>query len=253
MLKVRVMPILLWSSSGLVKGVSFNSWRRIGSILPTLNIYNARDVDELVLLNVRATLDGEEPDYELVRECSPFCSLPLTVGGGITSVAQIAELLKAGADKISLNSSVCSTPQLVDVAAGQFGVQCIVASIDARATDDSSYRVMSKSGTHDTGRDPVQWAMELADRGAGEILLTSIDRDGTMEGYDLALIESIASRVNVPVIAAGGAGTYQHLIDAVQQSGASAVAAASMFQFTEQTPNGAKQAMRAAGIAVRLA
>ena len=159
-------------------------------------------------------------------------------------------MLHSGADKISLNSALFDNPNLVNEAAYQFGVQCIVASIDVHRLDDR-FICLSHSGTRISQCEPVAWAKELADRGAGEILLTSIDRDGTMQGYDLELIEMVASAINIPVIASGGAGNYQHMIDAVKQAGASAVAAASIFHFTEQTPSGAKSAMSAAGIPVR--
>ncbi|MGH8241178.1 MAG: imidazole glycerol phosphate synthase subunit HisF, partial [Steroidobacteraceae bacterium] len=174
-----------------------------------------------------------------------------TIGGGIVSVEQIVSLLHAGADKVSINSAALRDPSIIENAAARFGVQCVVASIDARRHPDGSYTTFSHAGTRDTGREPAAWARELAARGAGEILLTSIDRDGTMQGYDLALIERVVGAVDIPVIASGGAGTYVHLVDAVRRAGASAVAAASMFHFTEQTPVGAKQALQLAGVPVR--
>lgn len=251
MLKTRVIPTLLWKGFGLVKGVGFNSWRRVGSVLPALKVYNSRDVDELILVDITASQDERSPDHESVEDFSDTCCVPLTVGGGVNDVQHIVALLRAGADKISINTAAFAHPELVRHAALKFGSQCIVASIDARRRDDGSYSVFSHAGSVDTGRDAAAWARELADRGAGEILLTSIERDGTMEGYDLELVERVASAVHIPVIASGGAGTYQHMIEVIQQAGASAVAAASMFHFTEQTPAGAKQAMRCAGIPVR--
>ncbi len=251
MLKIRVIPTLLWKGFGLVKGVGFNSWRRVGSVLPALKVYNTRDVDELVLVDIIASQEEQPPDHESVGDFSDECAVPLTVGGGITELAQIVSLLRAGADKICVNSAAYTRPPLVDQAAARFGSQCVVASIDARRCDDGRYACFSHAGTRDTGRDPVAWAREMAGRGAGEILLTSIDRDGTMQGYDLDLVARVASAVDVPVIASGGAGNYQHMVDVIQQSGASAVAAASIFHFTEQTPAGAKQALQAAGIPVR--
>jgi cyclase len=229
----------------------FDSWRRVGSLLPALKVYNTRDVDELVLLDISATEEGRPPDHESIADFSGECSVPLTVGGGIAGLQHIEALLRAGADKISINTCAFQMPDLVDRAAARFGTQCVVASIDARRHDDASYSVYSHSGTYNTGRDPVAWAREVTARGAGEILLTSIDRDGTMQGYDLTLVERVASAVDVPLIASGGAGNYQHMIDAVTKAGASAVAAASMFHFTEQTPAGAKLALHAAGIPVR--
>jgi cyclase len=250
-LKVRVIPTLLWKDFGLVKGVRFDSWRRVGSVLPAIKVYNARDVDELVLLDIMASAQQRSPDDESVTEFADECFVPLTVGGGIRTHAQIVALLRAGADKVSLNTSLFEEPELVHAAARTFGSQCVVASVDVRRSDDGRYTCLSHAGTRETGREPVAWARELADRGAGEILLTSVDRDGTMTGYDLELTSRVAAAVSIPVIASGGAGTYAHLVDAVVQAGASAVAAASMFHFTEQTPAEAKAAMMAAGIPVR--
>lgn len=251
MLKVRVIPTLLWKGLGLVKGAGFDSWRRVGPVLPAIKVYNARDVDELILVDITATQEGELPDHDSVNDYSEECAVPLTVGGGITSVEQVLALLHSGADKIAINSAAYTSPELIEAAASRFGAQCVVASVDVRRMDDGSYRCFSHAGTQDTGREVESWARELAARGAGEILLTSIERDGTMGGYDLALVEKIARAVDIPVIASGGAGSYQHMIDVVQQAGASAVAAASIFHFTELTPAGAKVAMQAAGIPVR--
>jgi cyclase len=249
MLKIRVIPTLLWKDLGLVKGVSFDSWRRVGSVLPALKVYNSRDVDELILVDITASTAGREPDIDSVSDFSDACSVPLTVGGGITTLKQITMLLRAGADKVSINTTAYLTPDVVNQAAARFGAQCIVASIDVRLIEGNN-RCFSHSGARDTGRDPVSWSRELADRGAGEILLTSIDRDGTMQGYDIELIHAVSATVDIPVIASGGAGDYEHMIEAVN-AGASAVAAASMFHFTEQTPAEAKQRLERAGIAVR--
>jgi cyclase len=249
-LKVRVIPTLLWKDFGLVKGVRFDSWRRVGSVLPAIKVYNARDVDELVLVDITASAEQRSPDHESVSEFADECFVPLTVGGGISTHDQIVSLLHAGADKVALNSVLYEQPDLVDRAARQFGSQCVVASVDVRRDDAGALTCLSYSGARTTGREPVAWVRELAGRGAGEILLTSVDRDGTMSGYDLDLIARVAAAVAIPVIASGGAGSYDHLVAAVG-AGATAVAAASMFHFTEQTPAGAKDAMRAAGIPVR--
>jgi len=251
MLKVRVIPTLLWKNFGLVKGVGFDSWRRVGPVLPAIKVYNSRDVDELFLVDITASIEGNSPDHDSISDFSEECTVPFTVGGGITSLEQIVSLLHAGADKVAINTAAYANPNLIETAANRFGAQCVVASIDAKKLADGRYSCFSHSATIDTGRDPVDWAREMADRGAGEILLTSIDWDGTMQGYDLNLVERIAKAVDIPVIASGGAGNYQHMIDVVTNSGASAVAAASIFHFTEQTPAGAKNAMQAAGIPVR--
>ena len=251
MLKVRVIPTLVWKQFGLVKGVGFNSWRRVGSVLPAVKVYNQRDVDELVLVDIVANGTGDEPDFESVDEFGQDCFVPLTVGGGITRIEQVQRLLRAGADKVCVNTAAYAKPDLVTEIANRHGAQCVVASVDVRSKGSGQWECFSHSGCHATGLDVVAWVKELEDRGAGEILITSIERDGTMQGYDLPLIESVVQAVGIPVIASGGAGNYQHMVDAVLQAGASAVAAASIFHFTEQTPAEAKASMRAAGISVR--
>jgi cyclase len=253
MLKVRVIPTLLWKDFGLVKGVGFDSWRRVGTILPAIKVYNARDVDELILVEITATGEEREPDYESVADLSAECFVPLTIGGGIRTVEHITRLLHAGADKVSINTAAYEKPSLVTEAANRFGAQCIVASIDVRRSPDGRYECYGRSGTTATGREPTEWARELEDRGAGEILLTSVDRDGTMSGYDLDLIKRVSESVRMPVIASGGAGEYQHMLSAVSHGGASAVAAASIFHFTPKTPLEAKRFLAKSGVAVRTA
>ena len=253
MLKVRIIPTLLWKNFGLVKGVGFNSWRRVGPVLPAIKLYNTRDVDELVLVNILATQESSAPDSESVHEFADECFVPLTVGGGITTLDQIQGLLRAGADKVIINTAAHTDPSLIENAARRFGSQCIVASVDARYENDGSHLCYSHSGTAVTKRRPSTWAKELENRGAGEILITSIDRDGSMQGYDLDLIEQVTGIVNVPVIASGGAGNYEHMRKAIQDAGASAVAAASMFHFTAQTPAEAKTFLSKSGIPVRKA
>lgn len=250
MLKVRVIPTMLWKKFGLVKGVGFNSWRRVGPVLPAIKVYNQREVDELILLDIIAHLPSEELDFESVDDFGHECFVPLTVGGGITQLDQVQKLLRAGADKVSLNTVLYSDPDLVSVIAKKHGVQCVVASVDVRLID-GQWKCFSHAATQDSGKEVVSWVKELEARGAGEILITSIDRDGTMSGYDLDLVSAVASAVDIPVIASGGAGSYQDMVNAVTQGGASAVAAASIFHFTEQTPAGAKAALAAAGIPVR--
>jgi cyclase len=250
MLKVRVIPTLLWKQFGLVKGVGFDSWRRVGPVLPAVKVYNQREVDELVLVDIVAHKGNDEPDFESIDEFGQDCFVPLTVGGGITRIDQVQRLLRAGADKVAVNTATYANPELISEIASRHGAQCVVASIDVRE-QDGNWACFSHAGQKTTGREVVAWARELEDRGAGEILITSIDRDGTMQGYDLALIETVVRAVKIPVIASGGAGNYQHMIDAVKHAGASAVAAASIFHFTEQTPAEAKAAMANAGIPIR--
>jgi cyclase len=250
MLKVRVIPTLLWKNVGLVKGAGFDSWRRVGTVLPAIKVYNTREVDELILLDISATLESRDPDYESIEEFSAECFVPLTVGGGVREIGQITRLLRAGADKISLNTAAYTNPELVRQASEYFGAQCVVIGIDARKMADGSYECYSHCGTRPTGVAPAEWAAKMQACGAGEILLTSIERDGTMQGFDLDLIREVTQRVQIPVIASGGAGSYPDLLEAVR-SGASAIAASSMFLFTQQTPLGAKQFLASNGLAVR--
>lgn len=249
MLKTRIIPTLLWKDVGLVKGVGFDSWRRVGSVLPAIKVYNTRQVDELIVVDIMAGKEGREPDFDTVSDFSAECFVPLTVGGGITSIEHIKKMLRAGADKVALNSFLYKNPEIITQAADKFGSQCIVASIDAKKVGDT-YECYSSCGVVATGRNVVEWAQELEARGAGEVLITSIENDGTMQGYDLDLIRNVSAAINIPVIASGGAGGYQHMHDALI-SGASAVAAASIFHFTEQTPMEAKSFLKSKGIPVR--
>lgn len=246
MLKLRVMPTLLYKDVGLVKGVRFDSWRRVGSVMQAVKVYNLREVDELVFLDISATREGREPDYELIDDIADECFMPLTVGGGIRSVAQVERMLMVGADKVAVNTAAVDHPALVPAIAETFGSQCVVVSIDVAGGE-----VVVESGTRPTGLDPVLHARGVEAAGAGEILLTSVDRDGTMTGYDLELIAHVAGAVTVPVIASGGAGSYEDMAAAIG-AGASAVAAASIFHFTEQTPLEAKRFLHARGIPTRL-
>jgi len=252
MLKMRIIPTLLWKDYALVKGLGFDSWRSIGTVLPAILVYTSRNVDELILLDICATLEGREPDFDTLSEFSAECTVPLTFGGGIRSVETIRRLLNSGPDKVSINSAAYDDPDLISDAAELFGSQCIVASIDARRLPDGTYRCVRHAGTSVTGMSPVSWAVEMQRRGAGEILITSVAHDGLMQGYDLELLSAVTQSVSIPVIASGGAGSYSHLLDAIVVGGASAVAAASMFHFTQQTPAAAKMFLAARGIPVRL-
>jgi cyclase len=251
LLKIRVIPTLLWKDPGLVKGVGFDSWRRVGTVMPAIKVYNTRQVDELIVLDITATFEGRVPDYETVEEFSAECFVPLTVGGGVRGVDEIHGLLRAGADKVSINSAAYDKPGLIREASERFGSQCIVASIDARLTSHGEYECFSHCGSRPTRKEVGAWSREMEKLGAGEILITSVERDGTMIGYDLALLNRVAESVGIPVIASGGAGNYQHMYEAVSQAGCSAVAAASIFHFTQQTPMEAKQYLSSKGIPVR--
>ncbi len=251
MLKVRIMPTLLYKEVGLVKGVEFDSWRRVGSAMQAVKVYNLRQVDELVLLDIRATLDDRGPDLAAVDELADECFMPLTVGGGVRTIDDVRSLLIVGADKVSMNTAAIENPGLIREVADRFGSQCAVVSIDARRQTDGTYQVCTHAGTRSTGLDPVAVALDAERMGAGEILLTSIDHDGAMDGYDLELTRRVAEAVRIPVIASGGAGNYQHMADALGVGHASAVAAASIFHFTEQTPLEAKHYLGELGFAVR--
>lgn len=251
MLKIRIIPTILWKDFGLVKGVKFSGSRRVGPVLPTVKIYNARDVDEIMLCDVGATANDTEPNYSLVKEVATECCVPLTVSGGISKIEHVEKLLIAGADKVALNSSLYSNPFLLSDAAERFGSQCIMASIDAMRKE-TKWTCVSDSGAKIQVEEPCNWARQLADRGAGEILITSIDQDGTMSGYDLGLIESVCSSVDVPVIASGGAGEIEHVLEVLRNSNVSALGAASIFHFTEITPLDIKRELMKCGFPVRI-
>jgi cyclase len=251
MLKARIIPTLLYRTDSLVKGTGFDSWRRVGSAMQSVKVYNMREVDELVFVDITATSEGREPDYALVDDLADECFMPLTVGGGVRSVDHVRRLLQVGADKIAVNTAAVEDPSLIAALAQRFGSQCVVVSLDARRMPDGRHEVFTHSGSRGTGRDPVELAKQAEERGAGEILLTSIERDGTMTGYDLELVRRVTQAVSIPVIASGGAGSYDDLRQALAEGGASAVAAAAMFHFTQNTPAGAKQHLATHGIPVR--
>ena len=251
-LKIRVMPTLLYRDLGLVKGKGFDSWRRTGSIMQTVKVYNMREVDEMVFLDITATRQNREPDFEMVDEIADECFMPLTVGGGIQTVEDVRKLLMVGADKISLNTAAVQRPELIREVARRFGSQCVVVSIDFRKHDDGRYEVFTVAGKQATGLDPVEWAKTVEQHEAGEILLTSVERDGTMTGYDIELTRRVSEAVSIPVIASGGCGEYEHMAQALRDGGASAVAAAAIYHFTERTPLEAKKYLREHGFSVRI-
>jgi cyclase len=251
MLKTRVIPTILFKEVGLVKGLKFNANRRVGSALQSIKLYNMRDVDELIFMDIVATSKSSPPSFKLIDELSNECFMPLTVGGGIKTLEDIEKLLSVGADKVAINTAAVKNPDLIKQASKIFGSQCIVVAIDTKYSNKINQQVVINCGTKLTGLNPVEWAVRIADLGAGEILLTSVDRDGTMKGYDLDLINSVSSAVNVPVIASGGAGSYGDMVNAILDGQASAVAAASIFHFTQMTPSEAKKYMHEAGIPTR--
>jgi cyclase len=250
-LKTRVIPTLLYRDYGLVKGERFDGSRHIGHPRQAIKIYEMRGVDELVLLDIAATSHGTGPDFELVDDLADDCFMPFSVGGGVRDADDVGRLLAVGADKVVINTALVEAPAIVEESVARYGSQCVVASIDTKVTDVSEAEACTRSGTQPTGIDGAVLARRAAELGAGEILLTSVDRDGTMTGYDLATIARVAESVNVPVIASGGAGSYDDLVRALE-AGATAVAAAAMFHFTQQTPHEAKQHLHDSGFPVRL-
>lgn len=252
MLKIRVIPTLLHKDFGLVKGIRFDSWRRTGSAMQQIKVYNMREVDELIFVDISASLMGRDPDYALIDNLADDCFMPMTVGGGIYTVEQARRVLQVGADKVSINSVAVTNPNIISEIAERFGSQCVVVSIDYKKHEDGKYEIFTHSGSRPTGVDPVQFAMEAEKRGAGEILLTSIDRDGTYSGYDLKCTRSVCDSVSIPVIASGGAGSYEDMRKVIVDGRASAVAAASIFHFTHLTPFEAKSYLSSKGLPVRI-
>jgi len=249
----RVIPCLDVDGGRVVKGVNFVNIRDAGDPVELAARYDEQGADELVFLDITASSDRRDTTVEMARAVAEEVFIPFTIGGGIRSVDDARRLLRAGADKVSINTAAVERPELIDEISSVFGAQCCVVAIDARAstTAASGFEVFTHGGRTAAGVDAVAWAGEVARRGAGEILLTSMDRDGTRDGYDLPLTRAIASSVGVPVIASGGVGTLDHLVEGVHDGGADAVLAASIFHYGEHTVAEAKVTMAAAGIVVR--
>ncbi len=255
MLLRRVIPCLDVDKGRVVKGVEFVNLRDAGDPVELAVRYQEEGADEIVFLDITASHEKRETVAQLARRCADDVFIPFTIGGGVRSAADAQAVLDAGADKVSVNSAAVARPELLGEMAEVFGAQCVVLAIDARrAADDNgaSYGVYVNGGRTPVGRDAVEWAREGVERGAGEILLTSMDRDGTEDGYELELTRTIADSVDVPVIASGGAGTLDHLVEAVEQGGADAVLCASIFHYGHYSVREAKERMRSAGIPVRL-
>lgn len=240
---------MLWNGTTLVKGNQFVNSRRAGSAITTIKIYNSRDVDEIIFLDINKNDTNEIYDLNFIKQLTDECNVPITIGGGLKEVYQITDLLFAGADKVSINSENYNNFDLLNNAAKQFGSQTIVAGIDFKKIGDNFFCV-SKSGKVIEKHDPIDWALRCENNGAGELLLTSIDKDGLMLGYEYEILEKICNKVNIPVIISGGAGKYDHFLKAFKH-GASAVAAASIYHFTEQTPSEAKKYLSINKIPVR--
>ncbi|MDE2227557.1 MAG: imidazole glycerol phosphate synthase subunit HisF [Alphaproteobacteria bacterium] len=252
MLKVRVIPCLDVKDGRVVKGVNFVDLVDAGDPVEQAKVYDAEGADELTFLDITASAENRDTLYDVVRRTAEQCFMPLTVGGGVRSVDDIRKLLLAGADKASINTAAVARPELVGEAAEKFGSQCIVVAIDAKAVRPSQWEVFTHGGRRATGLDAIKWAKRMAAAGAGEILLTSMDRDGTQRGFDIPLTRAIADGVTIPVIASGGVGALEHLVEGVRDGHASAVLAASIFHFGTFRVAQAKAALKAAGIPVRL-
>lgn len=254
-LAVRVIPCLDVDAGRVVKGVQFVDLRDAGDPVELARLYDAEGADELVFLDITASSDDRDTIYDVVRVTAEQVFIPLTVGGGVRSVADARRLLRAGADKTSVNSAAIARPEVLSEIADAFGSQCVVSAIDARRRDAddpaAGWEVFTHGGRRPTGIDAVEWAAECARRGAGEILLTSMDRDGSKRGFDVEMLAAVDAAVPVPVIASGGAGTIEHMVEGVTLGRASAVLAASIFHFGELSVGEVKAGMAAAGLPVR--
>ena len=251
MLKVRIIPCLDVHAGRVVKGVNFVDLVDAGDPVEQATVYDAAGADELCFLDITASHENRDTIYDVVRGTAEKCFMPLTVGGGVRTVEDIRKLLLAGADKVSINTAAVHRPEFVAEAAERFGSQCIVVAIDAKNTGPEKWEIFTHGGRKETGIDAVSWAKRMTDLGAGEILLTSMDRDGTKQGFDNALNRTVADGIRVPLIASGGVGTLDHMVDGVREGHASAVLAASIFHFGEYTIAETKAHMAAAGIPVR--
>ncbi|MGB0719936.1 MAG: imidazole glycerol phosphate synthase subunit HisF [Bdellovibrionales bacterium] len=253
MLKTRIIPCLDVDNGRVVKGVNFVDIVDAGDPVEQAKVYNDQGADELCFLDITATHEGRDTIIDVVRHVAEEVFMPMTVGGGISDIAHIRNLLNAGADKVSINSAAVRNPDFVKEAANKCGSQCIVVAIDAKAKEDGSegWEIFTHGGRKGTGIDAVEWAVKMAAFGAGEILLTSMDRDGTKQGFNIPLTRAVADAVPIPVIASGGVGCLDHLVEGVRDGHASAVLAASIFHFGTYTVAEAKAAMRSAGIATR--
>ncbi|MGJ3261572.1 MAG: imidazole glycerol phosphate synthase subunit HisF [Rhodospirillales bacterium] len=250
-LKVRIIPCLDVDRGRVVKGVNFVDLVDAGDPVEQARVYDAAGADELCFLDITASHENRDTIFDVVSRTAEQCFMPLTVGGGVRTTEDIRKLLLAGADKVSINTAAVHNPDFVREAAEKFGTQCIVVAVDAKATGPEKFEIFTHGGRKETGLDAVEWAVRMQDLGAGEILLTSMDRDGTKQGFNLPLTRAVADALTIPVIASGGVGTLDHLVEGVTEGHASAVLAASIFHFGTYTIADAKAHMKKAGVAVR--
>jgi len=251
MLKTRIIPCLDVNEGRVVKGVNFVDLIDAGDPVEQARLYDAAGADELCFLDITASHENRDTIYDVVRHTAEQCFMPVTVGGGVRTTEDIRKLLLAGADKVSINTASVKRPEFVREAAQKFGAQCIVVSVDAKSVGDNKFEIFTHGGREPTGIDAIEWSKRMADYGAGEILLTSMDRDGTKSGFNIPLTRAVADGVSVPVIASGGVGTLDHLVEGVIDGHASAVLAASIFHFGTFTIGEAKAHLKSAGAPVR--
>ena len=251
-LKVRIIPCLDVKDGRVVKGVNFVNLRDAGDPVEQAAVYDKAGADELTFLDITASSDARDTLFDVVARTAERCFMPLTVGGGVRTVDDVRKLLLAGADKTSINTAAVNRPEFVREAAEKFGAQCVVVAIDAKQVSPGKWEVFTHGGRNGTGLDAIDWAKRMAEYGAGEILLTSMDRDGSEKGFDLELTRAVADAISIPVVASGGVGNLDHFVDGVVKGHASAVLAASIFHFGRHSIGEAKRHMAAAGIPVRL-
>lgn len=250
MLAKRIIPCLDVRDGKVVKGVNFVGIKEVGDPVELAKQYSDANADEIIFLDITASHEGRSTMLDVVRRTAEVVFVPLTVGGGIRTIDDVRDTLRAGSDKVGINSAAVRTPELINEAAAMFGRQCIVCAVDAKRMDDG-WHVVINGGRIDTGKDLIEWVKELEERGAGEILLTSMDADGTKAGYDLEMTKAVCDAVNIPVIASGGAGSIDDFAEVFEETGCDAVLAASLFHYGELTIDEVKDAMRARGIAAR--
>ena len=252
MLRKRLVACLVIKDNWVVQSIQFQRYLPVGTPEIALEYLARWDVDEIVVLDISATKDAKAPDPAMLARITPGCFVPITYGGGLRSVGQIRELIQGGADKVCINTGALHDPQLITGGADIFGSQCIVVSIDVRKESSGEYQVYGTSGRWATGRDPVEWAREAAELGAGEIFLTLIDRDGSKQGYDIPLVKMVSGAVSIPVVACGGVGHPDHFLEGIEDGQAAAVAAANFFNYTEHSVILSKAYLENAGIGIRL-
>ena len=252
MLKIRIIPCLDVKNGRIVKGVNFKNLKEAGDPVLTAQVYDELGADEICFLDIAATLENRDVTLDLVRKTSEKCFIPITVGGGIRTIEDIRHLLLNGADKVSFNSAAIRDPDIISTAANKFGSQCIVVAIDAKKTKNDKWEIFSHGGTKETGIEAISFAKDMQERGAGEILLTSMDKDGTKDGYDIELTKLISESLNIPIIASGGAGKLEHFKSVLEKGKASAILAASIFHFGEISIKQVKSYLRSEGIPVRM-